>query len=475
MDKIKHCSATKLVEELNISNMNKDNKEGKMLSRLKTQRTLKGAMASIILCMFMLIPAMSHAIPQGGDVVGGSASISTSDPSTMNITQTTNKVIINWQGFSIDVNELVKFIQPGSSAVALNRVVGIDPSLILGQLVANGRIFLVNPNGIVFGPNSTVDAAGLLATTLDINDSDFMSDNYSFFQDQEKALSYIINEGKIVINDNGFAVLVAPLVSNEGLIIANLGQVKIGAAEQFTVNFDGEGLVNFVISNPNGQTPGTVLIPTSQITDIIKEVVNTSQIIEAGQVVEEDGVIKLVGASGTAINTGTIQADGAAGQNAGSIEINSTQATIVGTGSLITANGVGENSSGGEIKILSDMNSGFSGIGLGATVEAKGGETGDGGFIELSANEFQTWGAIDTSATNGVGGIILLDPWNITIVDAPNGGSGGTIDYTGLNGEPTVPPDAPLPDYGAMGLAFLTYEVPLQLNYTILYDRIWLP
>ncbi|MEW6486101.1 MAG: filamentous hemagglutinin N-terminal domain-containing protein, partial [Pseudomonadota bacterium] len=392
-----------------------------MLSRLKTQMTLKGAMVGIILCMFMLIPAISHAIPQGGDVVGGTASISTPNASTMNITQTTNKVIINWQGFSIDVNELVEFIQPGSSAVALNRVVGVDPSLILGQLVANGNVFLINPNGILFGPDATIDVAGLLATTLNISDSDFMSGNYNFFQDQEKALSYIINEGKIVINDNGFAVLVAPLVSNEGLIIANLGQVKIGAAEQFTVNFDGEGLINFVISNPSGQTPGTVLIPTSQITDIIKEVVNTTEIIEAGQVVEEDGVIKLVGAGGTAINTGTIQADGASGQNAGSIEINSTQATVLTKDTLLTASGSGENSSGGDVMILSDGNTVFID---GALIEAKGGDiSGDGGFIEISgAGKIYVGGLVDTRATNGVTGMLFLDPTDIAIGDAATGG-----------------------------------------------------
>ncbi len=405
----------------NFININKDNKEGNMLSRWKNKTIFKGAVVSIAACILMLIPVISHALPQGGNVAGGGASISTPDTSTMNITQTTNRAIINWQGFSIDVNELVKFIQPGSSAVALNRVVGVDPSSILGQLVANGNIFLVNPNGIVFGPNSTVDVAGLLATTLNISDTDFMSGNYSFFQDQDKALSYIINKGKIVINDNGFAVLVAPLVSNEGLIIANLGQVKIGAAEQFTVNFDGEGLINFVISNSSGQTPGTVLIPASQITDIIKEVVNTTQIIEAGQVVEEDGVVKLVGASGTAINTGTIQADGAAGKNAGSIEINSTQATVVGTGSLITANGVGENSSGGEIKILSDMGSGFAGIGDGATVEAKGGESGNGGLVEISANRLYAGGSVDTLAQNGEGGTFIIDPTDITIGDGATG------------------------------------------------------
>jgi len=135
----------------NFININKDNKEGNMLSRWKNKTIFKGAVVSIAACILMLIPALSHALPQGGNVAGGGASISTPDTSTMNITQTTNRVIINWQGFSIDVNELVKFIQPGSSAVALNRVVGVDPSSILGQLVANGNIFLVNPNGIVFG------------------------------------------------------------------------------------------------------------------------------------------------------------------------------------------------------------------------------------------------------------------------------------------------------------------------------------
>ncbi len=408
----------------------------------------KDALAVLGICILMLMPALAHALPQGGNVIGGSASISTPNSGTMNIVQSTNKAIINWQGFSIDTNELVKFVQPGSSAVALNRVVGIDPSSILGQLSANGKVFLVNPNGIYFGKNARVDAAGLLATTLNIKDNDFMSGNYSFTQDQDKALSYIINQGKIVINDNGFAVLVAPLVSNEGLIVANLGQVKIGAAEQFTVNFDGNGLINFAISNSNGQTPGTVLIPSSQVTDLIKAVVNTSQIVEAGQVIEENGVVKLVGASGVAINSGTIQANGAPGQKAGSIELNSTQATIVATGGLITANGVGENSSGGEIKILSDMQKGFTGLGLGSAIEAKGGITGAGGSVEISGHGFQTWGSIDVSATGGVAGTILLDPANITIVDSPSGTNASDYNFTGGI--------HPLPDNLGTGFFFAT-------------------
>ncbi len=394
---------------------NKDNKEGNVLSRSNSyksmmermhriRRTSKDVLTVLGVCILLLIPALAHALPQGGNVVGGSASISTPNSGAMNIVQTTNKAIINWQGFSIDVNELVKFVQPGSSAVALNRVVGVDPSSILGQLSANGKVFLVNPNGIFFGKNAQVDAAGLLATTLNIKDSDFMSGKYAFTQDQDKALSYIINQGKIVINDNGFAVLVAPLVSNEGLIVANLGQIKIGAAEQFTVNFDGNGLINFAISNQNGQTPGTVLIPSTQVTDLIKQVVNTSQIVEAGKVIEENGVVKLVGASGVAINSGTIQANGVANQNAGSVEINSTQATVLTKDSLITASGIGQNSSGGSVQALSTEKTI---IDEGSVIKARGGDSGDGGFVEVSAHTVQINGIVDAGASNGASGPFL--------------------------------------------------------------------
>jgi filamentous hemagglutinin family protein len=126
------------------------------------------------------------ALPAGGQVVGGSASISQANGQTLNVNQSSNRAIINWKGFSINVNELVKFNQPSSSSVILNRVTGVDPSSILGQLVANGRVFVVNPNGILFGPKATVDVAGLLATTLNTKDTDFMAGKFTFAQDPAK-------------------------------------------------------------------------------------------------------------------------------------------------------------------------------------------------------------------------------------------------------------------------------------------------
>ena len=409
-----------------------------------------GRVLMLIASGYLLFPVQALPLPTGANVVAGQSQITTSG-NQMTITQTTDKAIINWQGYSIDLNEIVKYIQPNANSISLNRVVGIDPSIILGQLIANGRVWIVNPNGIFFGKDAVINVSGILASTLNIKDSDFLSGKYEFTQDSNSALSSIINKGKIIINDNGYAILVAPLVSNEGLIVANLGKVIIAGTENFVVNFDGNNLINFTISKTS-QTPGTVLIPSSQITNIIREVVNTPQIIEAGSIIEENGNTYLVGASGTVINTGTIKADGAEGKNAGTIILNSNQATVVARGSLISASGVGENSNGGEIRILSDMSSGFTGVGYGATIQAKGGQTGDGGFIEISGNKFQTWGNIDVSAENGKSGTFLLDPTDIYIRDSAI----NTQDYddTGNN----------FPDYGGMGLAFGTPDNDADLD-----------
>ncbi|MCM8769443.1 MAG: filamentous hemagglutinin N-terminal domain-containing protein, partial [Candidatus Omnitrophica bacterium] len=295
-------------------------KGGKFVSRLMVLIAAGG----------LLFPMQALPLPNNPQVVAGESSV-TQAGSQMTVTQTTNRAVINWQGYSIGQGESVRYDQPGASAVSLNRVVGQDPSTILGQLLANGQVFLINPNGIVFGPTSVVNVAGLLATTMNISDADFMAGNYFFAQDPNTALSYIINKGTITVGDNGYVVLVAPLVSNEGLIVANLGKVVIGGAESFTVNFDGTGLVNFAISTPLEGTPGTVLIPTSQVTDIVRQVVNTPGLIEAGAIIEENGVTRLVAASGTAINSGTIQALD------GSVVLKSTQAAVLSDGATMDA------------------------------------------------------------------------------------------------------------------------------------------
>src|SRR5690606_32753006 len=93
--------------------------------------------------------------------------------STMTITQNTDRVIINWSSFSIDHDEIVEFIQGGPHRVALNRVTGNELSEIFGQLKSDGRLFLVNPAGIVFGEGAQVNVGALVASVLDIDNAAF--------------------------------------------------------------------------------------------------------------------------------------------------------------------------------------------------------------------------------------------------------------------------------------------------------------
>src|SRR5438046_6447649 len=178
--------------------------------------------------------------------VGGSAPL-TQAARSLQITQATPKAIINCTGFSIGSNERVRFIQPGSTATALNRVVGGETSQILGQLLANGRIFLINPNGIIFGAGAQVNVGSLLATTLSISDADFMAGNYVFRRENGN-LSSIVNLGTLRAADGGFIALSAPGVVNQGTITARLGTVHLSSAERLTVDFSGDGLVRFDVS-----------------------------------------------------------------------------------------------------------------------------------------------------------------------------------------------------------------------------------
>ena len=119
--------------------------------------------------------AIAVAVPKSefssGGSRSGSATIARPDAATTTVTQKSEKAIINWQSFSIGQDEITRFMQPDAKAIVLNRVTGVDPSKIMGNLTANGQVWLVNPNGIAFGKSATVDVAGLLATTIDIADT----------------------------------------------------------------------------------------------------------------------------------------------------------------------------------------------------------------------------------------------------------------------------------------------------------------
>jgi filamentous hemagglutinin family protein len=156
-------------------------------------------------------------------VVGGSATITGQGTSSVTINQSSGSAIINWNTFNIGVGDSVRFNQPSSSSIALNRVTGgLGPSEILGTLTANGRVFVINRDGVLFRPRAVINTAGFLATTSDIRNSDFMAGRMNFNIPGRSDAS-IVNLGRITATSGGFAALVAPGVRNSGTITATLG------------------------------------------------------------------------------------------------------------------------------------------------------------------------------------------------------------------------------------------------------------
>jgi len=272
------------------------------------------------------------ALPTGGTVVHGDATINQSG-TQLDINQSTQKGIINWQSFSIGADAHVRFNQPDASSITLNRVTGGDPSHILGQLTANGQVMLINQNGILFGAGAKIDVAGLVATTSDISDSNFINGNYNFAA-MPNAAGAVVNEGEITIRDGGLAALVAPTVRNSGTIVAKLGRVALAAGETFTLDFYGDQLVQFAVPASAGTVSiensgkihtdgGKVLLSAATAKGVVDGVINMDGIVEARSVGVKNGVIVLDGGEAGTVNVaGTLDASDSVTLNAQTVNLN---------------------------------------------------------------------------------------------------------------------------------------------------------
>ena len=367
----------------------------------------------------LALSATSLANPTGPTVRHGQVNISPG--AQAQIQQLTDKAIIDWQSFSINANESVRFLQPGQLSVVLNRVTGGDVSRILGQLDANGQVFLINPNGILFGPNSVVNVGSLVASTLSLSDEDFLAGNYNFTQDMPRDLAAVVNQGKITVVDGGYAVLTGPSVINEGTIVARTGHVRLAAGEKATLNLDGRDLVHFSL---DGQvTDGTVLLAPGMMSDVIAQTLGVDRAQRADKLIRlEDGSVKMVSSSGTLVQSGIVSVDGREGQDAGTVGLESTDLTIVAEGSVTSASGQGLASNAGEVVVLSQLDGHYDPMSKtifqpGALLAAAGGETGDAGFIEVSGEWVDLSGNVDLHRTDGSVGLFLLDPPDVVVVD----------------------------------------------------------
>ena len=186
----------------------------------------------------------AFALPSGGEVTAGSANISQTNSQTI-INQASQNAVINWNSFNTAPTEAVLFNQPNASSIALNRINSGMPTTFAGSLAANGQVWILNPAGVLFTSTSHVDVAGLLVTTHNITDSNFMSGNYKFESVPGFENSKIINNGLITAKDSGLVALVAPGVENNGIIQANLGKVYLSSGSSFVLDLYGDGLINF--------------------------------------------------------------------------------------------------------------------------------------------------------------------------------------------------------------------------------------
>jgi len=298
---------------------------------------------AVLACSVLLsLAGAAQAAPFGGVVAAGTAAISTSGTQTT-ITQGSSNAIINWQGFGIAAGEGVQFKQPGSNSVALNRVIGSDPSAILGNLSANGKVFLVNPNGILFGKGATVNVGGLVASTLNIADSDFMGGRYAF---SSPGRGGVVNEGTIQA-DGGYVALLGADVRNDGAISARLGSVALAAGQTVTLDVLGDQLLQVTVDRAAVETAvrngGLVQADGGQVlltaASLIATVVNNTGVIQARTISSQGGTIRLLGdmANGVMTIDGTLDASAPNGGNGGFIETSSARVRVEDSARVTTA------------------------------------------------------------------------------------------------------------------------------------------
>lgn len=258
----------------------------------------------------------SGTLPTGGTVVAGNGTIAQSG-SAMTITQASGNMAIDWQSFSIGQGNSVNFVQPSASAVALNRVLGSDVSVIQGALTANGQVFLINPNGVLFSPSAQVNVGSLVASTLNMATADFMSGNYRFAGSSGNA---IINQGNISAAPGGTIALIAAKIINHGSLTADGGNVLLGAGSRVTLDMGGpvklqieNDVLETLIANGGAirANGGTVLLTSQAADNLASSVINNTGLVEAQALATgEKGEIILFAHGGHTHVEGTLDATG---------------------------------------------------------------------------------------------------------------------------------------------------------------------
>jgi filamentous hemagglutinin family protein len=267
--------------------------------------------------------------PSGEQIAAGLAEFSRQG-GNLTVNQLTDRAIINWQDFSIAQGHSARFVQPGDASAVLNRVVSNNPSQIYGELSANGRVFLINQNGVLVGQSGVIDTHGFVASTLDVSDAAFMAGGDLEFSGN--GAGAVTNLGRIRGLD-GDVFLIAPQVDNQGVVQAD-GTAGIAAGAQVLlreagsqrlwvgaspVPADGDGIDTGVRNG--GLVQATQAELQAAGGNVYALSINNTGVVRATTVASEGGRILLrAGNGGTVISSGTLDASSASGQG-GRIEV----------------------------------------------------------------------------------------------------------------------------------------------------------
>jgi filamentous hemagglutinin len=235
---------------------------------------------------------------------------------TMNVTQSTNKVILNWANFNIANGYKVDFIQPSATSAALNQIWSADPSIIAGQLKANGQIYLYNQNGIVFSKGAQVNVGGLVASTLPLRNTDLfengiLSQNgtgasapppvFTAPANGTSGAVQVDSGATLTADDGGRIMLVGSAVKNAGSISTPDGQTILGAGSNavYLAASSNPSMRGLLIAVDGGGKTGTVTntgqisAPRGNIT-LAGLMVNQEGMLSATTSVSANGSIYLV-------------------------------------------------------------------------------------------------------------------------------------------------------------------------------------
>lgn len=391
----------------------------------------------------LMLASTAAAGPIGGVVVSGDATIVT-DGTTTTITQHSSHAVIDWQDFSIGQSDLTQFILPSANAEVLNRVISAIPSEILGRLQSNGKVYLVNPNGIVIGQGAVIDVGGFIGSTLDLDIADFMADGPDHFIGDSRAA--VINIGEIRAKD-GDIYLVAHRVDNQGSLTATEGEVGLVAARDVVIAPGGSDRVAVRVRIEPDATPDGTGVSNSGIITAAQArleaangnayalaINNTGRIRATGIERQPDGRILLTGRGGRVHAGGSLVARNADGSGGRIVADAGADGAIDVTGTLDAAGAVNTGTRGGRVDVAGDRITVASGARITASGDSGGGTVRVGGLpaghlatLPTPPGRKPPTPAPDPLAPAGTASAVVIEDGALILASARTDGDGGSV------------------------------------------------